>query len=146
MRLITLYTLLSVIAICPLGCYTHREERVKLQEGVGSSTPIDNVVTQQIAHAFSAIIGQGIEIRNAVTRINKDGFLELEVSGFNEAYDTRRFEYKVEWLDASGMVIDTTTSRWMQTSAMPKSPFTIKAVAPRTSAVNFRMNTRKIPN
>jgi hypothetical protein len=26
-----------------------------------------------------------------------------------------------------------------------KSPFTLKAVAPRTTAVDFRMNTRQIP-
>jgi uncharacterized protein YcfL len=142
---LVLYTLLSLITLCPLGCYTHREERVKLQEGVGSDTLVDNIVTRPVAHAFSALIGQGIEIRKAVTRVNKDGFLELEVSGFNESYETRRFEYKVEWLDGSGLVIDSTTSKWLQTSAMPKSPFAIKAIAPRTNAVNFRMNTRKIP-
>jgi len=140
-----LYAVLSVVILCPLGCYSPHEERVKLHEGVGSDTIVDNIVTRPVAYAFSALIGQGIEVRQAVTHINKDGFLELEIAGYNESYDTRRFEYKVEWLDITGLTIDSKTSVWQQTSAAGKSPFAIKAVAPRTSAVNFRMNTRQIP-
>jgi uncharacterized protein YcfL len=140
-----LYAVLSVVILCPLGCYSNKEERVNLHEGVGSDTVVDNIVIRPVTHAFSALIGQGIEIRQAVTHINKDGFLELEIVGYNESYDTRRFEYKVEWLDITGLSIDSKTSVWQQASAAGKSPFAIKAVAPRTNAVNFRMNTRQIP-
>jgi hypothetical protein len=40
-------------------------------------------------------------------------------------------------------VIDSATNKWLLTSAPAKAPFAIKAVAPRTDAVDFRMNTRK---
>jgi uncharacterized protein YcfL len=143
MRL-ALYTLLCVITLWSFGCQS-QDKGVILQEGVASDTLANNIVTRPVIHAFSAIIGEGIEVKQAVTRVNKDGFMELEVSGYNKSFETRRFEYKVEWVDGSGIVIDSTTNKWLQTSAAGKSPFTLKAVAPRTTAVDFRMNTRQIP-
>ncbi len=140
-----LYSLLVVLVISPVGCNPPPEKGVIMQEGIRSDDLGNNIVTRPIVHAFSALVGEGIEIRQALTHVNKNGFLELEVSGYNRSFDTRRFEYKVEWLDGSGMLITSHTSKWMQTSAAGKSPFTIKAVAPRTEAVDFRMNTRKIP-
>jgi uncharacterized protein YcfL len=125
------------------GCYKHNEPRVHLREEVGSDTAGSNIVTRPVTHAFSALIGEGIEITKAVTRRNQAGFLELYINGRNESYNTRRFRYKVEWLDADGIMIETKTSVWLPFSAMGKSPFTIKAVAPRTQAVDFRMDTRK---
>jgi uncharacterized protein YcfL len=143
MRL-ALYTLLCVITLWSFGCQ-QQDKGVILQEGVRSDTLANNIVTRPVIHAFSGLIGEGIDVKQAVTRVNKDGFMELEVSGYNKSFDVRRFEYKVEWLDNSGMVIDSATNKWLQTSAAGKSPFTIKAVAPRTTAVDFRMNTRQIP-
>ena len=125
------------------GCYKHNEPRVHLREEVGSDTAASNIVTRPVTHAFSALIGEGIEITKAVTRRNNAGFLELYVNGRNESYNTRRFRYRVEWLDADGIMIETKTSVWLPFSATGKSPFTIKAVAPRTQAVDFRMDTRK---
>jgi len=124
------------------GCYKHNEPRVILREDVGSDTATSNIVTEPIQRAFSALIGEGIEITNAVTRRNDAGFIELYVNGRNASYNTKRFRYKVEWLDADGIMIETKTSVWLPRSAMGKSPFTIKAVAPRPQAVNFRMDTR----
>ena len=143
MRLM-LNTLLLVVAVGVWGCH-QQDKGVILQEGVASDTLASNIVTRPVIHAFSAIIGEGLEVKKAVTYINKDGFMELEVTGYNKSFATRRFEYKVEWLDASGMVIDSSANKWLLSSAAGKSPFTIKAVAPRTNAVDFRMNTRRIP-
>jgi uncharacterized protein YcfL len=140
---LTLYILLCVIAVGLFSCQT-QEKGVILQEDIASDSLASNIVTKPIIHAFSAIIGEGIEIDRAVTYVNKDGFMQLEVAGHNRSFGTKRFEYKVEWLDKSGMVIDSLTNKWLLTSAAGKSPFTIKAVAPRTGAVDFRMNTRKV--
>ncbi len=125
------------------GCYRHDEPRVHLREGVGSDTPGSNIVTRPVRHAFSALIGERIEVTKAVTRMSDAGFLELYVNGRNESYNTTRFRYRVEWLDADGLLIETKTTTWQQMSATGKSPFTIKDVAPRTNAVGFRMDTRK---
>jgi uncharacterized protein YcfL len=125
------------------GCQKQNDSRIHLREGVGSDTLGSNIVTKPIVHAFSALIGEGIEATDAVTRRNDAGFLELYVNGRNESYETKRFRYKVEWLDEDGLMIETKTSVWLPMSAMGKSPFSIKVVAPRTGAVDFRMDTRK---
>jgi len=144
MRLM-LNILLLAVAIGVWGCQ-EEDKRISMAADVKSDNVAVNMVTKPVIYAFSWLIGEGVEIDRAVTYVNKDGFTELEIQGHNRAFNTIRFEYKVEWLDKSGMVVDTTTSTWLQTSAAAKSPFAIKAVAPRTTVVDFRMNTRKIPN
>ena len=144
MRLM-LNILLLGVAICLWGCQ-QEDKRVIMAEDVKSDNALVNIVTKPVIHAFSWVTGEGLEIDRAVTYTNKDGFLQLEIAGHNRAFNPIRFEYKVEWLDKDGIVIDTTTSKWLTWSAAAKAPFAIKAVAPRTTAVDFRMNTRKIPN
>jgi uncharacterized protein YcfL len=139
-RLILFYISVVFLAI---GCGEERESRIKVREGIGSDTLVDNIVTRPVAKAFSALIGEGIVVDEAVLRRNDAGFLELHVNGHNKSYNTKRFRYRVEWLDASGLVIETKTSVWLRASAMGKSPFSFKVVAPRTEAVDFRMDTRK---
>ena len=144
MRLM-LNTLLFVVAVSLWGC-KQEDKRVTMAEDVKSDNAAVNIVTKPVIHAFSWVTGEGIEIDRAITYVNKDGFMELAIDGHNRAFNVIRFEYKVEWLDKSGVLIDTATSKWLQTSAAAKGAFTLKAVAPRTTAVDFRMNTRKIPN
>ena len=134
--------MLFVIAVMITGCHEH-DSRIHLREAVGSDSLIDNIVTRPVAYAFSALIGEGIEITEAVMKRNDAGFLELHVNGFNRSYKTRRFRYRVEWLDENGLLIQTKTSVWLPMSAMGKSPFSFKVVAPRPEAVNFRMDTKK---
>jgi uncharacterized protein YcfL len=141
MRLM-LKMLLVVAALGVVSC-APQNNKVIMAEDVRSDDLGTNIVTKPIIHAFSWIIGEGVEIDRAVTFVNKDGFMQLEVAGHNRAFNPIRFEYKVEWLDKNGMVIDSATNKWLLTSAPAKAPFAIKAVAPRTEAVSFRMNTRK---
>jgi len=141
MKTITNILLLG-IAVMITGCHEH-DSRIHLRQEVRSDSLIDNIVTRPVAYAFSALIGEGIEITEAVTRRNNAGFLELHVNGYNRSYQTRRFKYRVEWLDEDGLLIQTKTSVWLRTSAMGKSPFSFKVVAPTPKAVNFRMDTKK---
>jgi uncharacterized protein YcfL len=134
---------LIALIVFSSGCQKQNDSRIHVREGVASDTLGSNIVTRPVTHAFSALIGEGIEVTNAVTRMSDAGFLELYVNGNNKSYQTKRFRYRVEWLDADGLQIETKTSVWLPYSAMGKSPFTIKAVAPRKQAVDFRMDTRK---
>jgi uncharacterized protein YcfL len=139
-RLGLIFMMLAVICC---GCPRSKDERIYVRDEVGSDSLISNVVTRPVANAFSALIGEGIEIRKATTRRNDAGFLEVYVEGYNRAPKTKRFRYKVDWLDEDGFVIETKTSVWMPMSATGKRTFSFKAVAPRTEAVDFRMDTRK---
>jgi uncharacterized protein YcfL len=135
--------ILIALMVFAFGCHKQNNSRIHVREEVASDSLASNIVTRPVTHAFSALIGEGIEVTEAVTRRNEAGFLELYVNGRNESYETRRFRYRVEWLDADGIMIETKTSVWLPMSATGKSPFTIKAVAPRPQAVDFRMDTRK---
>lgn len=128
-----------------VGCGSaSQDERVNVRRGVASDSLASNIITRPIQDAFEALTGAGIVIDEAVmNRDNNSGLLQIFVSGHNKSSKTKRFRYRVEWLDANGLVIDTKTSVWLPASAMGKSPFQIKSVAPRAEAVNFRMDTRK---
>ena len=144
MRLMLSILLLGV-AVGLWGCQ-QEDKRISMAEDVKSDNLAVSIVTKPVIHAFSWVIGEGLDIDRAVTYVNKDGFMELEIQGHNRAFNPIRFEYKVEWVDNAGLTIDSATSKWLTWSAAAKAPFVIKAVAPRTTAVDFRMNTRKIPN
>src|SRR4030042_4804884 len=133
--------LLMLMVLAP-GCYKPHDQRISVQEGIRSDSLDNNIVTRPVAHAFSALVGEGLEITEAVMRRNDAGFIELYVSGVNTSYNTKRFRYLVEWLDADGLIVGTKTTTWLPMSAMGKSPFSFKVVAPRTNAVNFRMDKR----
>ena len=134
---------LIALIVFSSGCQKQNDSRIHVREGVASDTLGSNIVTRPVVRAFSDLIGEGIEVTQAVTRKNDAGFLELYVNGHNKSYRTKRFRYRVEWLDADGLTIETKTSVWLPMSAMGNSPFSIKAVAPRPQAVDFRMDTRK---
>ena len=142
MKNLKILLLISVIFLA--GCGSKQEDpRIHVREGVASDTLGSNIITRPIQHAFSALVGDGIEVTEAVKRRNDAGFLELYISGVNKSYKTKRFRYRVEWLDEDGLIIGTKTTTWLPMSATGKSPFSFKVTAPRTNAVDFRMDTRK---
>lgn len=134
--------LLFTAALALTSCYEQKDQ-IHLRTEVRSDDLGNNIVTRPVAFAFSALIGEGIEVTQAFTRINKGGFLELHINGYNRSQFTKKFQYRVEWIDQDGQLIQTKTSIWHRMSAMGKSPFSFKVVAPRKEAVNFRMDTRK---
>jgi uncharacterized protein YcfL len=135
--------LLCAILIGGCCSTSSNDDRVNVHSGVKSDTLVDNYVTRPVAAAFSALVGDGIVVDKAVSKRNKSGFLEVNVLGHNNAVGTKKFRYKVEWLDASGVPIETKTSVWLPMSATARQPFAIKAVAPRVEAIDFRMDTRR---
>jgi hypothetical protein len=139
----TLNIFLFGITFIVIGCSEQHDSRIHLREEIGSDSPGTNFVTRIVSHAFSALIGEGIEITEAITRRDDAGFLEIHINGYNRSYQTKRFRYKVDWLDDKGLLIQSRTSVWLPASAMGKSPFSLKAVASRPEAVGFRMDTKK---
>ncbi len=135
--------MLLITTVLILGCEKQKSDsRVKLQEGVASDNLGSNIITKPILHVYSAITGERIEFTNATLRRNDADTLELQVEFYNRSYNTERFQYKVEWLDADGLVINSSTNVWLPKSVAGKSNGTIMAAAPNAKAVDFRMNTR----
>ena len=135
--------MLIATMVLALGCDSNKQDsRIRLQEGVGSDTAASNIVTKPVLHAFSALIGERLEITNAVMRRNAGGFMELYIEGYNNSYNTERFQYRVEWVDADGIPVESKPTPWKPKSAVGKSNFYILDEAIKPEAVNFRMNTR----
>ncbi|MHC4740436.1 MAG: DUF1425 domain-containing protein [Planctomycetota bacterium] len=140
-----LIILCVMLALLGAGCGApSKDERVTVRRGVASDSLGNNIITRPIKDAFEAITGAGIVVDEAIMNRNNDsGFLQIFVFGRNKSSKTKRFRYKVEWLDADGLIIDNKTSVWLPMSVTGKSQFQIKVVAPRAEAVNFTMDTRK---
>lgn len=134
--------LLAAFVFTFIAC-DQQPAKMNIREGIRSDDLGNNIVTRPVVYAFSALIGEGIEIDEAILARNDTGYLELNINGHNRSYSTKRFRYKIEWLDANGLMIQTKTSTWLPASATGKSSFSLKAVAPRQEAVDFRMDTKK---
>ena len=135
--------ILLVAIVFTLAACDQQPSQIHVREGIRSDDLGNNIVTRPVVYAFSALIGEGIEIDEAILARNDTGYLELNINGHNRSYNTKRFRYKIEWLDKNGLMIQTKTSTWLPASAMGKSSFSLKAVAPRVEAESFRMDTKK---
>jgi uncharacterized protein YcfL len=138
-----LILLLAAIIIFTAGCQQQGDPRMHARNEVGSDSLASNIVTRPIQKALDAITGRGIVVSNAVTKRNDVGLLEVQINGYNQSMDTKRFRYMFKWFDETGGLIETKTSVWLPMSVMGNQPFSVKGVAPRPEAVNFRMDNRK---
>ena len=136
--------IVCIVALVLGGCASKpSDERINMGYGVGSSTLGYNTIARSIGMVISALLGEGVDITEVIEAQTPEGYLDVQMKGYNKAYGIKRFDYRVEWLDSNGMVIPTKTSVWIPVSAMGKSEVTFRFIAPRKEAVDFRINTRK---
>ena len=136
--------IVCIAALVLAGCSSNKsDERINMGKGVGGDTLTDNIITRPFAYVISALLGQGVEVTEVIETRTPQDYLDVQMRGYNKAHGIKRFDYRVEWLDANGMVIPTKTSVWVPVSAMGKSEVTFRFIAPRKEAVDFRINTRK---
>jgi uncharacterized protein YcfL len=141
--LLLLFFVISAILLN--GCGETKDKRVNLDSGVKSDNLENNYLTRPVYGAFSLLIGEGIDLRDVKVFTNDAGFMEIQVTGYNRAVYTKRFDYKIDWLDKNGVAVDSKASVWQRVSAKSRTTFSFKAVAPSKDVVDFRMNTRKTP-
>ena len=141
MKVTALVVFMFIVSLMA-GCYQQTDPRVNLNADVRSNTLGSNVITKPISDIVNLIIGKGIVITEVRTLQNSSGFMVVQIRGRNESVAKRLFEYKAEWLDANGLILDTVTDNWMPISVPANSAFSFKVVAPRKQAVDYRINTR----
>ncbi len=138
----------GIIVLCLIavaaGCYKPYDKRVNTAVGVRSDSLGNNVIIRPISEFVSFLIGEGIVVNEIKEVRTPEGFLEVQVGGFNESMSKKRFEYRPEWLDANGMLIDSVTSKWEIVSVPPKSEYRFKVTATTMAASDFRINTRTV--
>lgn len=130
-------------SLCLMGCHPGSSDpRVNTPTGVKSDTPGDSTITRMVGAIADFFIRPGIEITGVIDRFDENGFLEVQVSGFNHNRKRKVFDYRVEWLDKDGVVVKTAMTTWIPQSAMPQTTFSFKAIAPRPEIKDFRIETR----
>jgi hypothetical protein len=134
------------IMMCIAGCYQQHDPDVTLQKGVRSGSWDNNVITRPIGSLISFLISEGVKVTNVKEARTPEGFLQVQVSGFNVSAFKKRFEYRTEWLDANGMIIDSIMSKWMPMSVPAESEFSFKVISPSPKAADYRINTRAAKN
>lgn len=135
---------MTVTALLLAGCQQKYDPNVKIGKRVGNE-PV-GFITRPIAGIVSIILGEGIVVNEIKEVRTPEGFLEVQVGGYNESQWTKQFDYNPEWLDANGMTIDSVQSKWITKSVPAKSGFRFKVVAPTTAAVDYRIGTRLTKN
>jgi len=78
-----------------------------------------------------------------VTRINEarldNDLLKIQVELYNNTLKRKRFNYRFDWIDQNGMVMDTPLAAWRQMSLAGQEAGTITAIGPSPKAVDFRL-------
>ena len=67
------------------------------------------------------------------------GFLQVQIEVLNQKNSMQTFSYRFEWFDMNGMLVDTPTSVWIPRQIEGQETLTITAVAPTTTAKDFRV-------
>jgi len=67
------------------------------------------------------------------------GFLQVQIEVLNQKNSMQAFSYRFEWFDMNGMLVDTPTSVWIPRQIEGQETLTITAVAPTTTAKDFRV-------
>lgn len=67
------------------------------------------------------------------------GFLKVQAEVYNDTRERKRANYRFEWFDADGMLINTSLSSWKAISLAGKESQFITAVSPTKTATDFRL-------
>jgi len=71
--------------------------------------------------------------------VTPGGFLQVQIEVLNRKNSMQAFNYRFEWFDTNGMLVDTPTSVWIPRQLEGQETLTITAVAPTTTAKDFRV-------
>ncbi len=107
---------------------------VERQTPVGRSqtVPDRRVITDQTLNRIVTILG----VNEATI---SGGLLKIQVELLNQTTDTQNFAYLIEWFDANGMIVSSTSSVWMNRQILPQQTMDITAIAPNASVKDFRI-------
>ena len=72
------------------------------------------------------------------------GHLELQANIVNNLSEDRGVEWRIVWLDASGLEIESVVSTWAKRMISPKDIAEIRCTAPSDKAVDFRFHLRRL--
>lgn len=107
---------------------------------VGRETPAG---THQMIADKRVITDATLNRKVSIVGLNENttsgGFLQVQIELLNQKNSLQEFSYNFEWFDMNGMIIRTPTSVWTPRHIEGRETLTITAVAPTTTAKDFRV-------
>ena len=106
--------------------------------GCGTPPPVDTRVT------IAADVAGDIVISDIRCPRNQAGFMTFQANVVNVRSGDRGVEWKVVWLDADGVEMDSLVSSWNKVMLAPNEIKGLKATAPRADAADARFYVRRL--
>ena len=126
----------SVLTSCTTVNTVERETLVGTKQMVADK----RVVTDDTLKRKVSIVG----VNESTT---SGGFLQVQIEVLNQKNSMQDFNYRFEWFDMNGMLVNTPTSVWIPRQIEGQESLFITAVAPTTTAKDFKVkfmeNVRK---
>lgn len=124
MRKYSFFILMIGFSLLLTGCNT-----------VATGDPIVKITDQKLANPY--------EIMDVKARIVSGDLLEVQVMAVNHSSSYEKLEYRVEWYDYNGFVIEHgRRMSWMETPAFANQEFAFSAVAPNAKAYRYKIYLR----
>jgi uncharacterized protein YcfL len=79
------------------------------------------------------------QLQQLISAHTADGFMKVQAQIYNGTNKRMRINYRFEWFDAQGMLIDTPMSTWKQLSLAGKETSMIQAIAPTKDTADFKI-------
>lgn len=94
------------------------------------------VITDRDVGAFAMILG----VRETIV---PGDLVKVQVDVYNSRSTTEHFNYKFEWFDDQGMIVDSPMSIWQPRTIQGKETLSLTAVAPNPRARDFRLKLQE---
>lgn len=140
------FLFLVAISFIFFGCgERYKYPQVDVATGVSRSTMGDNIMTRPFYGVYTLLAGHGIDVEDVKVFRNDTGFLEVQITAHNRAVYDKRFDYRMDWLDAKGVIVESKANVWTTVSAKSRTVVRFTAVAPTKDVTDFKMITRETP-
>lgn len=123
----------AVLICCLLGgCQTmNSSERAEVRS--------DPTVVQDERVVTDLSLRTKANVREIREGYAASGLLKVQAEIYNGRYARKRVNYRFDWIDESGLIIDTNLSRWTPLSLAGKEAIWVSGIAPTPRAVDFRL-------
>lgn len=92
-------------------------------------------------------LGQKLYVTDVrCARGSQSEYLTFQANVVNNTRSELRVQWKVQWLDADGIEIDSLVSSWNSVAVQPYDIKGLKGTAPRVDAADMRFYVREMPN
>ena len=128
----------AIFAASLFGCHDKPVNTAERAQPLSYPTPIADkriVFDQQLAD-IAAVTG----IRQATV---SGDMLKIQVDITNLKTKSTRFNYKFDWYDPQGMLIDTPLTTWQSQTIEGRETVTLTAIAPTPTAKDFKLKLQQ---